>query len=192
MSDSKDPRNPFENFRIEIDPRHVEEAVTQVREKIEELRERVQEGWDQGRYTKVRLSYKGKRVGPEIPLSVFLAGEGVAFLALTPLSAVLVNLGARAMLEVELVHEADELVSEGLDHYLNGELEQAEDCYRRALQRRDDDTAALYNLGVLLRVSGRQEEALTMLRRAAMGPEGHPDVVKAAETLERLKGTRRL
>lgn len=178
--DDQEPRRrPFENFRVEVDPDRIEEA-------LRDIRDRVQSGAHQARYTRVRLSYKGKQVGPDIPLTMFLAGQGVLFLLTTPLAAVLANVGAKAFLDVELVHEADELVQEGIAAYLDGEIELAERKYREALKRRDDDPAALYNLGTLLRVQGRNDEALTMLRRAAMGPEGHPDVVRASEAIERI------
>jgi tetratricopeptide (TPR) repeat protein len=139
----------------------------------------------------VRLSYKGRAIAPDLPLAVFLAGEGVAFWLFSPLAALLVNLGAKAVLDVEFVHEADELVQEGLQLYLQGEAEAAEKKYREALDRRPDDPSALYNLGTLLRVSGRREEALQALRRAAMGPEGHPDVKRAAEAVEKLQAPKK-
>ena len=172
-------KNPFEGFRIEIDPEHIDQT-------LKSLRDRVKDTFAAGRYTKVRLSYKGKPIMPDIPLGVFLATEGVAFWLVNPIGALLVNLGAKAFLEVEFVHEADELVQEGLLLYMDGELEAAETKYREALKRRPDDPAALYNLGTLLRVSGRKDEAITLLRQAAMGPEGHPDVVRASEALEKL------
>lgn len=181
MSDDEkqEGRGFAEGFKLEIDPEAIEETLSS-------LRQRVRESFTAGRYTKVRLSYRGKTIGPDLPLAVFLAGEGVAFFLMSPLAALLVNLGAKAVLDVEFIHEADELVQEGLAHYLDGELEEAEACYRRALDRRDDDAAALYNLGTLLRVTGRKDEALTVLRKAAMGPEGHPDVIRAAEAVEKL------
>lgn len=172
--------NPFEGFRIEVDPERIEET-------LQELRSRVNEGFTAGRYTKVRLSYRGKQLGPDIPLAVFLAGEGVAFWLISPLPALLVNLGAKAFLDVEFIHESDELVQEGLDAYLDGEIELAERCYRSALERRPEDTSALYNLGVLLRVTGRRDEACAVLRQAAMGPEGDADVQRAAELLAKLE-----
>jgi len=173
-------RRPFpEGFKVEIDPDRIEEA-------LKSIRDQVRDSFTAGRYTKVRLSYRGKAVGPDLPLAVFLAGEGVAFFLMSPLAALLVNLGAKAVLDVEFIHEADELVQEGLALYLDGELEEAEARYRQAIDRRPDDPAALYNLGTLLRVTGRKEEALVQLRKAAMGPEGHPDVVRAAEAVEKL------
>ncbi len=179
MSDEQ-PKTGFGNgFKFEVDPDRIEESLRR-------LREQVRESFTAGRYTKVRLSFRGKPVGPDIPLAVLLAGEGVAFWLISPLGALLVNLGAKAVLDVEFIHEAEELVREGLSLYLDGEVEAAEAKYREALARKEDDPSALYNLGVLLRVSGRVDEAKQHLHRAAMGPEGHPDVVKAAELLARL------
>jgi tetratricopeptide (TPR) repeat protein len=175
----KGQRGFAEGFRLEIDPERIEET-------LKRLRDQVRSSFTAGRYTKVRLSYRGKVIGPDLPLAVFLAGEGVAFFLMSPLAALLVNLGAKAVLDVEFIHEADELVQEGLARYLDGDLEEAEELYRRALDRRPDDPAALYNLGTLLRVSGRRAEALDVLRRAAMGPEGHPDVLRASEAVEKL------
>lgn len=179
MSDEP-KRGPFEGFKVEIDPDRIEETLTA-------LKDRVRDSFASSRYTKVRLSYRGRAILPDIPLAVFLATEGVAFWLISPLPALLVNLGAKAVLDVEFVHEADELVREGLALYLDGELEAAEARYREALEKREDDPSALYNLGTLLRVTGRKDEALKILRRAAMGPAGHPDVARAAEAVQKLE-----
>lgn len=176
----EDPQdNRFKGFRVEVDPERVEET-------LRELRRRVAETFQASRHTRVRLSYRGRRLGPDIPLAVFVAGEGAAFWFLSPLPALLVNLGAKAVLDVEFIHDADELVQEGLQAYLDGEVELAEQKYREALRKRPDDPSALYNLGTLLRVSGRLDEAVSLLRRAAMGPEGHPDVLRASQALAKL------
>ena len=180
MSEEERRNNPFEGFRLEVDPEQVQETVR-------ELRKRISETFQSGRHTKVRLSFRGQRLGPDIPLAVFLAGEGAAFWLLSPLPALLVNLGAKAVLDVEFIHESDELVQEGLQLYLDGEVDKAEAKYRDALRRRPDDPSALYNLGTLQRVSGRTDEAIANLRRAAMGPEGHPDVLRASEALSRME-----
>lgn len=177
--------NPFESFRVRIDPEAIEET-------LEGIRERARAAFSDGRYTKVRLSYRGKQLLPDIPLAVFLATEGVAFWLVSPLPALLVNLGAKALLDVEFIHAADELVREGIALYMDGEVEQAEAKYRQAIERRPDNPTAHYNLGTLLRVTGRVDEARAALQQAAMGPEGHPDVVRAAEALARMQGGRRL
>ena len=186
MSDeTRNNRNPFKGFRIEIDPEKVEET-------LRELRERVNQSVTNSRYTKVRLSYKGRTIAPDMPLTLFLAGEGVAFWLMSPLGALLVNLGAKALLDVEFIHEADEFVEEGIALYLDGELEEAEEKYLAALERRPDDPAALYNLGVLLRVTGRRQDARIRFEEAAKCDPEHPDVRRAAEALERLNRRRDL
>lgn len=179
MSEDEQGPRPGRGFRIEVDPEQVQETVRQ-------LRERIRQTVRASATTRVRLSFRGQRLGPDIPLAVFLAGEGAAFWLLSPLPALLINLGARAVLDVEFVDEADELVREGIEFYLDGDLERAERCYRRALRRRDEDTSALYNLGVLCQVSGRLAEAEAHFRAAAMGPEDHPDTRRASEALARL------
>jgi len=183
--DEEPRKRPFDGFRVQIDPERVEETLKQIRD-------RVRESFKAGRYTRVRLSYKGRQIGPDIPLAVFLATEGAAFWLMSPIAALIMNLGAKAFLDVEFVHEADELVQEGLSLYMDGELAEAEKRYRKALDKRPDDPSALYNLGTLLRVTGRDEEATAALRRAAMGPEGHPDVLRATESLDRMQGKRKL
>jgi tetratricopeptide (TPR) repeat protein len=187
----EDRRRPFQGFRVEVDPEDVDAAVKRLREGVKELSGQLSGSFAAGRYTKVRISYKGRALLPDLPLAIFLATEGVAFWLISPLPALLINLGAKALLEVEFVHEADELVQEGLSLYLDGELEEAEARYREALRRRPNDPAALYNLGTLLRVTGRRDEAIATLRKAAMGAEGHPDVVRASEALDRLTTPKR-
>lgn len=192
MSDAEPPRNPFEGFRVEIDPERVEDALRKLRERLERAQAKMQRGVGQSRHVKVRLAHRGRPIGPDIPLPLFLAGQGVALAWLGPMMVLLGNLGAKAFLDVVFVHEADEKVAEGNEAYTHGDVEAAERCYRDALEMRADDPAALYHLGVLLRVTGRQDEAEASWRQAAMGPEGHPSVVRAAEALDRLKGRRTL
>lgn len=192
MAQGNGPKNPFEGFRVEVDPERIDEAVKQLRARFDELRERAERGLEDARHTKVRITRKGRQLGPDIPLTVLLAGEGVALAALGPLWTLLANLGARAVLEVDFLHVSDELVDEGRAQWAEGESEAAERSYRDALSKRPNDPTALYHLGVLLRVTGRLDEARSALSRAAGGPEGHPDVIKAAELLARMDGRRTL
>lgn len=175
-----DPRKLFERFRVDIDPDAIDDSLREMGAKVRSL-------YDQGRYTKVRVSYKGKQIGPDIPMAVFLAGEVASFWWAGPMRAIVLNLGVRSFIEVELVHEADGVVREGVDLYMQGEIEAAEARYREALRMRPGDTAALYNLGVLLRVTGRLPEAREVLTQAA-ADEQHPDGARAREALGRMKG----
>ena len=172
-------RQIFERFNVEIDPDQIDESVRTLTEKIRRLME-------QGRYTKVRIKYKGKPLMPDIPLGVFVATEAITFWYAGLLRALVVNLGARTVIEVELIHDADERVEEGRAMFLEGEVDAAEERYREALQMAPDHTGALYSLGILLRVTGRRDEALELLRKAAEDTDS-PDGQKAQEALERME-----
>ncbi len=167
-----------ERFSWEIDPDRIDDSLKQLRDRLKKL-------FDQGRYTKVRLSYKGKPLLPDLPLAALVAAEGVSLALAGPLRFLVVNLGVKSFIEVEFIHEASERVREGQELFATGEVDAAEAKYREALVMRTDDTAALYHLGVLLRVTGRRDEALEVLERAAKDSE-HPDALRAAEALERM------
>lgn len=190
MSDTKDtksdksngeklPRFLFENFEIEIDPSRIDDAMRALSTRVRSL-------VDQGRYTKVRLKYKDKALMPDIPLTVFVATEAVTLWYAGLLRALLVNLGVRAIIEVEFIHDAEEKVSEGIELYMAGEIEGAEAKYREALRMKADDGAALYNLGVLLRVTARRDEAIECFEKVA-AMKTHPDAERAKSALSRIK-----
>jgi tetratricopeptide (TPR) repeat protein len=175
----KAPQKLFENFELEFDPKQLDETMRS-------LSVRVRQVVDQGRYTKVRLKYKDKPLLPDIPLTVFLATEAMTLWYVGVLRALFVNLGARAIIEVEFVHDAEEKVAEGVELYMAGEVEAAESKYREALRMKQDDGAALYHLGVLLRVTGRRDEAIQCFEKVTE-LKNHVDAERAADALVRLK-----
>jgi tetratricopeptide (TPR) repeat protein len=168
-----------DKFRWEIDPDAIDESIKQLRDRLKKL-------FDQGRYTRVRISYKGKVLMPDVPLAALVAAEGLSLALAGPLRLLVVNLGVRSFLEIEFIHEASERVREGQELFAAGEVDAAEAKYREALSMKPDDTSALYHLGVLLRVTGRREEAVEILTKAAADTD-HPDAAKANEALERMK-----
>ena len=72
MSTGKESKYLFEDFRIDIDPDKIDESVKALQERLKRM-------VDQGRYTKVRLKYKGKALMPDIPLGIFMATEAASF-----------------------------------------------------------------------------------------------------------------
>jgi tetratricopeptide (TPR) repeat protein len=159
---------------------------------VKNLQERLKRMVDQGRYTKVRLKYKGKPLMPDIPFGIFIATEAASFWYAGLFRALVVNLGVKTFIEVELVHQADERTKEGVELYMNGDVDAAEEKYREALKMKPGDVGALYNLGILLRVTGRRDESIQCLEQAAQGGE-HPDAVRAKEALEKMsRGPRAL
>ena len=172
-------RDFVNNVRVELDPNQLESGFRQ-------LQERVQRAASDGVHTKVRLKLNGKQLGPDIPLAAFLAAEAATFFYGGLLRALAVNLGMRSFLEIEFVHSCEEKVNQGRQFYADGELEAAEQCYREALRLRPDDARACYHLGVMLRVSGRLEEAVEMLEIAA-ADDDFSDQQKAVDLLTRIR-----
>ncbi len=172
-----DERRP-RGFRIEVDPDAIDEAVRSLAARVREL-------VDQGRYTKVRISYKGRPLMPDIPLGAFLATEAVTFWYAGLLRALVVNLGVRTFIEVELVHDAAQKVREGRELYMAGEADAAEERYREALRMKPGDPEALYHLGVLLRMTGRRKEALACFEQVAASK--HELAERAAEALDAMR-----
>lgn len=180
-------RDPFHRFRVDLDPSRVEVAAARLREIVDDVAGRLGEGWAQARHMKLRVSWRGHPIGPLVPLHVLLVGEGAAVAAMGPLLTALANMGARLMLEVDIVHDADLRIADARAASAGGDAGRAEALLHEALDARPDDPGALVALGVLLREAGRAEEGVGALRRAAMGPAGHPDVIRAAELLASIE-----
>ena len=167
------------DFRLEIDPAKVDEAVRTLTTRAKRL-------IDQGRHTRVRIKYRGKPLMGDIPMGVFVATEAATFWYTGLLRALVMNLGVRTFLDIEFINEANEKTEEGRGLYMEGEVEGAERCYRAALEIDPEHAGAHYQLGVLLRVLGRRDDAIHHLEKAAADSE-HPDAEKAAKALERMK-----
>jgi tetratricopeptide (TPR) repeat protein len=81
--------------------------------------------------------------------------------------------GGKLSLRVPLADDAAASYREGVALHNSGKPEQAEACYRRALQLRPGYAAAYNNLGVLLQARRRWKEAESAYRQAiALGHEG--------------------
>lgn len=183
MADDKDPRSLFEDFRIEIDPERIDEAVRTLTERMRALVE-------QGRYTKVRLKYKGKPLMPDLPLPLLAAAEVASFWSVGLMRALVMNLGLKTFLEVEFIHDAHEKVAQGQELFAAGEVEEAEARYREALRMKPGDPSAHYHLGVLLRVTGRKDEALASFEKVIASEHALADKAReAVESMSKAKKT---
>ena len=178
-NDRKDKKTLLETFQFELDPEQLEGS-------LQTLREHVKQFAVDSRHTKVRIKFKGKPIAPDIPLGFFVAAEAATFWYGGLLRALVVNLGVRTLVEVEFIHTGTEKVAEGRELFADGEVMEAEACYREALRLRPKDPEAHYHLGVLLRVIGRRNESLKHLEFAAKA-EGFPLAGKAKEALQKMK-----
>ncbi|MCB9794900.1 MAG: tetratricopeptide repeat protein [Alphaproteobacteria bacterium] len=154
-------------------------------EAIQTLAERLQGVAEQGTHTKVRLSYKGSRIGKDLPIGAVVAGELASLWLLGPLRALLTTLSVGSVLDVELVYEDAPLVTEAAGHIEAEQLDAAEIALRRALRRWPADPAAHYHLGRVLERTGRLDEAEEAYRVAAKAAH-HPIHGKAAVALRGL------
>ena len=178
MSDKNEFQEWIRNFKVEIDPDQVEASFQNIQEQVKKLAA-------DGRYTKVRIKFRGKAISPDIPLGVFIAAEAAAFWYAGLMRILAFNVGVRSFVEVEFIHQADEKIAEGMAAYADGEIDEAETAYREALAMSPEHPGAHYRLGVLLRVSGRSDEARSHLGKAA-ATEGFEHAEKAQEALDRM------
>ena len=179
MTPQNEEKNPWlERIAVELDPERMDQSLKALTEKLKHYA-------DQGRYTRVRIKYKGKPIIPDIPLFALIAAEAATIWWAGPLRILVVNLGVKTFVDIELVHAAGEKVQEGQTMFLDGEVEKAEALYREALRIKPGDPAALFHLGVLLKVTGKRDKAKECFAAAAKA-EDHPDAERAQQALEKL------
>jgi hypothetical protein len=167
-------------FKIPFDPANVGQS-------LRVLGERLREQAVRSRTTKVRIKYQGRQIGPDLPLGLVLAGEGLGVVLTGPLMALAVHLGAAALLDVELFDEVEERIGAAREAWAEGEVEAAISAYEKALNLRPRDPQASFELGVIFRVIGRREDALRTLGDVTEGPL----VEKAERVREKLRAAPR-
>ena len=178
MSEDNEFKKMLDKIQVELDPEKIEKSITTLQDKVRRLT-------NDGLYTKVRIKFRDRVIVPEIPLGVFLAAEAATFWYAGLIRALAVNLGMRTFIEVEFIHKSAEKVAEGKKAFEEGEVELAESLYREALEMRADDPIACYHLGVLLRVTGRRDEAIRCFEITASYDSEFKD--KAQVALEKMK-----
>ena len=138
--------------------------------------------------TRVRFKFAGKQLLPDLPVAAFLAAEAATFWWSGLLRTLVVNLGGRALLQVEFISDAEPHLAQGKEALLQGELDEAKACFQRALEIDRDLPAAHLNLGVCHRLAGERDAALQRFERAlALDPGGEHGRAARAH-IEKLGG----
>lgn len=145
---------------------NLEVAAENVSEALQKLRTGVQYWADRGRYNKIRIKRNGKAVVPDIPVGALVALEAATFFWSGLLRGVIVNVVGRVFFEVELINEADEHYKRGLEHFLAGDIAEAENALIAALKIDDRFARAHLQLGVIRKIQGRREEAIASFENA--------------------------
>lgn len=146
-------------FNIEVVGENVAEAMDKLRTNVEYWVSR-------GRYNKLRIKRKGKPVLPDIPIGALMAVEAATFFWTGLLRGALVNVVGRAFFQVELINEAEEHYKRGLEHFLSGDLAEAEQALEKALEIDQRLGKAHLQLGVVRKIQGRTDDAIAHFEHA--------------------------
>jgi tetratricopeptide (TPR) repeat protein len=166
---------------IAIDPRNLQQGIKRIGEELQH--------WvKKGKYTKVRVKLGKKQLLPDIPITVALAAEGLAFALLGPLQAVLGNVVGQTVLNVELISDAAHHVNRGRELILAGELEAALEQFRTAVAIDRDHAPAYLHIGIALKLQGDKQGARISFEKAsALDPQGAAGL-EAEKLLATLRG----
>ena len=134
-------------------------------EALAKLKDNVAYWVARGRYNKVRIKRGGKAILPDIPVGALVAVEAATFFWTGLLRAALVNVVGRALFEVELVNEAEGFYRKGLEHFLAGDVADAEKLFAAALEIDDRFARAHLQMGVLRKVQGNAAAAVRHFER---------------------------
>lgn len=171
-------KDVVKKISIEVDPEKIEKSYQDLIDQIQKIAKG-------GKYTKVRIRYEGKQIGPDIPLMAFVVAEVFSGFYGGIIRTLLMNLGVRSVIDIEFIHEASEKVDAGKQFFVEGDIEQAEKLYREALELGGASPSAHFHLAVLLRMSGRKEEAISHLQKLA-AMEDNEYTEKAKQLLRQL------
>lgn len=166
-------------FPVELEPGSVERTLVRVREELSK--------WvKKGRYTKVRFKLRGKPILPDLPVGAVLAAEAMTFWWAGLLRALLFTVGAKTVLDVELVSDADHEVARGKDLLLAGELDQALGSFEKAVDMDQDCAAGHLNIGIAQRLKGDPLKARAAFSKAREKDPDGPVGAEAARLLAQM------
>lgn len=134
-------------FQLKIDPKKIDDT-------IEELRAYVGKWVRRGFADKVRIAYKGKALAPDIPVAYFLAAQAMTFWGTGVLRALIMNLGAKSLLDVSLISSAEEHYARGMERYLAGDIDAARLAFEAGIASDDYHAGSQLMLGIVSKVRG--------------------------------------
>lgn len=134
-------------FQLKIDPKKIDDT-------IEELRAYVGKWVRRGFADKVRIAYKGKALAPDVPVAYFLAAQAMTFWGTGVLRALIMNLGAKSLLDVSLISSAEEHYARGMERYLAGDIDAARHAFEQGIASDDYHAGSQLMLGIVSKVRG--------------------------------------
>ena len=151
----------------------LDRQMERLEDALEKVREEVAYWAKKGVYTKVRFKFRGKPLLPDMPVAAFLAAEAATFWWAGLLRALVVNVGGRALFDVELISDAEPHLAQGKEHLLEGDVDEALECFLHAVSIDRNLPSAHLNIGICYKLKGEKERALESFRRARdLDPNG--------------------
>ncbi|MDF1564546.1 MAG: tetratricopeptide repeat protein [Deltaproteobacteria bacterium] len=181
MSEGDDPKIP--EIEEEADPKEalptepivieIDRQLERLDQVLEKVRGEVTYWAKKGVYTKVRFKFRGKPLLPDLPMAAFLAAEAATFWYTGLLRALVMNVGGRALFDVELISDAEPHLARGQEHLLDGDVDEALEEFQRALAIDRDLPSAHLQVGVCKKLRGEKEGAREAFRKARdLDPHG--------------------
>ena len=152
--DDDAPERPPEPITIEID-----RQLERLDDALEKVRDEVAYWAKKGVYTRVRFKFRGKPLLPDIPVAAFMAAEAASFWWGGLLRALAMNLGGRALFDVELISDAQPHLARGQEHLLEGDIEEALEEFYKALAVDRNLASAHLQVGICHKIQGDKEKA---------------------------------
>ncbi len=94
--------------------------------------------------------------------------------------------GVGAQDSADELQKLAEIINEGVQFFKHGRHAEAEACYRKALELAPDDAAAYCNMGHLMMVEGKNEEAVTWFEKAVQLDRSMDGVPQALEEAKQI------
>jgi len=139
---------------------------------LRKLAEEAQHWLKRGQHTRVRIKFRGREL-VTLPLSVLIAAEAATLPFAGILRILAVNVVGKAFLDVELINDADAVITRGKELLLEGELDEALAEFQRALAMDPRHANAHLNLGIAQKLKGDRDSARDAFEKAvALDPTG--------------------
>ena len=127
--------------------------------------ERARDLMAKGQHTRVRIKFHGRQIA-ELPIAVVAAAEVASFWWFGPLRVVLGHFVGKAVLDVEFVSNADQLVAQGKALLSDGEVDKAVAEFDKALAMDRRHAGALLGKGIALKLRGDRAAAKEWFKKA--------------------------
>jgi hypothetical protein len=112
-----------------------------------------------GQHTRVRIKFRGRQVGPDLPVAVVAAAEIASLWWAGPLRLILAHVVGQAVLDVEFVNDAQSHVAAGKAFLASGDLDDALREFDIALSMDRGNGPAHLGRGICFKLRGDKDVA---------------------------------